>query len=241
MKHRGARRLLLGLIVGVAALCGGAQRAQAGLHFCNKSAAPWLEIAITHPDGAGGWTAEGWWRVERGQCKTVISSPLNSRYYYFLANGPGGTWFSGEMPYCIQQKKFAIRQAKFDLRSEALCAQSGLYLAKFRELNTNDLKDVTNTLQGDPPAGQSAAPVQQPRPPGQVAAPQPMQPQPVPPPARFGPPGKYPGLGEMPQRASQAPAPAPQPPQQSGAPAPQPAPVAPGGGGEACKRYPNLC
>ena len=242
MKHRMALRSGLGLIVLLAALCGGAQRAQAGLHFCNDSAADWLEIAISHPDGAGGWTAEGWWRIERGQCRTVITGPLTSRFYYFLANGPGGAWFSGETPYCIQTKKFTLNQTQFGRpgeRDPADCAQAGLQFAKFREMNTNDSKDFTNRLSGNPPPNLSAAP---PQPPAQpVVAPAPPQPTPSPAPpqtgqspARFGPPTKYPGLGEIPQRSSQAPG---TPPQQQA----PPSPVAPGGGGEACKRYPNLC
>ena len=135
VKHRMALRSGLGLIVLLAALCGGAHLRRPALQFCNDSAADWLEIAISHPDGAGGWTAEGWWRIPRGQCKTVITGPLNSRFYYFLANGPGGTWFSGETPYCIQTKKFELNQTQFGRtgeRNPADCTQAGLQYAKFR-------------------------------------------------------------------------------------------------------------
>jgi uncharacterized membrane protein len=206
VKHQGA----LGVIVLLAAISASAQPAQAGLHFCNDGAVR-LEIAISYPDPARGWVAEGWWAVDPGQCRTVIDNPLNSRYYYFFAHDNSDTTrFSGETPYCIQDKKFTIYQAQFThdgKRNEADCTQAGLRLEKFKVMDTANSKNFTNRLRADAPAPAIAAPA-----------------------PSFVPP-------QQGQRAQQqlpaAAAPAPQP-------APAAAPNG-GGAGAACQRFPNLC
>jgi uncharacterized membrane protein len=214
------KRLASGLIVMLAALAATAQRAQAGLHFCNDSPVR-LQIAISYPDGQNGWVAEGWWLVDPGRCTTVIANPLKSRYYYFFAHDSSDrTRFSGETPYCIQNKKFTVYQAQFthaNVRTQADCAQAGLRLEKFKMMDTGDSKDYTNRLHADAPP--SAAPAPQFIPPPAVAAPAPTY---VPP-----------------QRGNVQ-----QPPPAVAAPAPQPGPPAPpnaGGAGTACQRFPNLC
>jgi uncharacterized membrane protein len=206
VKHRVA----LGLVILLAAITATTQRAHAGLRFCNDATVR-LEIAISYPDSARGWVAEGWWLVDPGQCRTVIDNPLKSRYYYFFAHdSSGGTRFSGETPYCIQTEKFTLYQAQFThsgKRTEADCAQAGLRLEKFKVMDTGGSKDFTNRLRADSPAPAIAAPA-----------------------PSFVPPQEG-GSAQRPPPAATAPAPQP---------APAAAPRE-GGAGPACQRYPNLC
>jgi uncharacterized membrane protein len=146
MKHR--LRVALGLAVLLAAISTGAQRAQAGLRFCNNFPIR-LEVAISYPDGPRGWIAQGWWIIDGGQCQEVIVGSLKSRYYYYFAHGSdGGPRFSGETPYCIQTRKFLFYEAQFGRRTEADCAHVGLRVENFKALDTGDSKNHTVRLGG---------------------------------------------------------------------------------------------
>ncbi len=162
------KRLALGLFVLLAAVSAGAQPVQAGLRFCNDNSAR-LEVAISYPDGKGGWIAEGWWLIDGGQCQDVIVGPPENRYYYYFVHGPDGPMVSGDMRYCIQAEKFKLNQERFGARTEPDCAQAGLRVEKFKSLDTGGSKNHTVLLEGKPSVPASAGPAPQSVPPPAVA------------------------------------------------------------------------
>jgi uncharacterized membrane protein len=216
VRHRTA----LGLIILLAAICTGPQRAQAGLRLCNQGNFKFV-VAVGYVDREKGWVAKGWEAIEGGECKDAIRTPLDNRYYYFHAAGRGPDQalvkYSGETPFCVQSTKFVLYQAAYGKSSQEECGKDGLRSEMFMKVDVKGSPDYTVNLgsPANPPApgaGPAAAPV---RPPS-VATGGPVQ-QPV----------NQPPPSAAPPRANQP------PPASSAAPA--------GGGNAACQRYPNLC
>lgn len=69
--------------------------AHAGLDFCNKTLKT-VTVAVGSPKGKKDWVANGWWDFKPGECGTVISGDLKSRYYYFYAYREDGSIWSGD-------------------------------------------------------------------------------------------------------------------------------------------------
>jgi uncharacterized membrane protein len=174
------------LIVFLTAISIGAQRAQAGLRFCNQANFK-FNVAVGYIDREKGWVGKGWSVIEGGQCKDAIPTPLDNRYNYFYASGRGPDQalvkYSGETPFCIQSKKFLLYQAEYGKDTQEECSKAGLQSEMFQKIDVNGKPNFTINLRGgsDPPQGASAGP-----------APKPGQPPPNQPPA--GPSGT-PGAG----------------------------------------------
>jgi uncharacterized membrane protein len=201
------------------AISTGAQRAEAGLRFCNEANFK-FNVAVGYIDREKGWVGEGWWVLEGGECKEAIKAQLSNRYYYFHAWGrePGQTVvkYNGETPFCIESKKFTLFQAAYGKDTQEECSKAGLRSEKFLKIDVNGKTDHTINLRGpDTPPGANAAP-----------APRPAQPPAVA------------GGGNVQPPPNQPPPNQPRPNQQPAAPS-----TAPGGGGSqtACQRFPNLC
>jgi uncharacterized membrane protein len=178
-------RAALGLIVLLAAISTGAQRAQAGLRFCNNSPAS-IDVAIGYINRDRGWVSEGWWVIDGGECKNAIGAPLGNRYYYYYAKGRDGSKFSGKTPFCIETKAFTLYQAQYGKNTEADCAQAGLQSVMFRALDVEGAKNHTVNLGSPAPsAGPAPQVVPPPAPAGGNMQPPPYQPQ-QPPPAATG-------------------------------------------------------
>ncbi|MEM7300854.1 MAG: DUF1036 domain-containing protein [Pseudomonadota bacterium] len=80
--------------------------AQAELKVCNESGAK-RSVAIAYKkDGA--WQSEGWWNIDNGLCKTVVSGDLKQRYYYFRATSDGRNIGEGKYSFCTDPKVFTI-------------------------------------------------------------------------------------------------------------------------------------
>jgi uncharacterized membrane protein len=230
VRHRAS----LGLAIVLAAISIGAQPAVAGFHVCNESSLR-VDVAVGYVDQAsGGWVSEGWWLITANQCREIITSDLNNRYYYFYATGTDGdkirTKWSGETSFCIQREKFTLHQAEYGQDTEADCAKAGLRSAKFKVVDVHGSKNHTvklhasNSPSNNQPvagnvSGSSSPQLQAPAQQGQQ---------------QFHPPAVA-GGGTMQQRPYQPPV----------APVQQAAPTqtTPGAGGAsaACQRYPNLC
>ncbi len=78
----------------------------AGLSFCNQGSTL-ATVAIGYK-GDGGWTSEGWWRVDPGDCREVISGDLTKRYYYWRATTQDGAFPTGDYGFCTQSDAFTI-------------------------------------------------------------------------------------------------------------------------------------
>jgi uncharacterized membrane protein len=244
-----------------------AQPAHAGFNICNQFERR-IDVAFGYVDRERGWVAQGWWIMDAGQCKTVHGGDLDNRYYYLFVRGVGGAMWTGEVPFCIQKKKFLLVQAEYGKNTRDDCAKAGLEYAQFFKVDVGKAKDHTYNLTasntagvpGGTPAGEPQQPPvatvpqqqqpypQQQQPPQQQAPYQPPQQtyQQTPPTYQQPPPNQQTPQTSRPPVATQQPQPqpyrqqAPQPPQYQQPPQQTP-PAAPPGGGTACQRYPNLC
>jgi uncharacterized membrane protein len=170
------RTTALGLTILLATVCTGAQRAHAGLRFCNQGNFKFV-VAVGYIDREKGWVAKGWHGIEGGECKDAIRAPLDNRYYYFHAAGRGPDQtlvkYNGETPFCVQSKKFELYQAQYGKSSQEECSKDGLRSEKFMKLDVKGSPDYTVNL-GSPAAG--AAPAEAPARPPSVATGGPVQP-----------------------------------------------------------------
>ena len=84
-------------------------RADAGMHFCNKTSLTVNVAMATISVGDMSLDAHvwGWWQVQPGGCKTPIGADLDTSgdvsYYYYGYDASGGTWSdtSKHYSFCI--------------------------------------------------------------------------------------------------------------------------------------------
>ena len=181
VRHRTA----FGLIILLTAISTGAQRAQAGLRFCNQGNFKFT-VAVGYVDREKGWVAKGWAGLEGGQCKEAIKTPLDNRYYYFFAAGRGPdralVKYSGETPFCVQSKKFVLYQAEYGKNSQEECSKDGSRSEMFMKIDVKGKPDYTINLGSpDNPPSPSAGPAEAPVRPPPVATERPPANQPPPP------------------------------------------------------------
>lgn len=81
-------------------------QAHAKLEICNETDLP-RDVAIGYK-AEDGWTSEGWWKLDVGDCKSVIKQELESTFYYYRAIHKGGEFDPGNYSFCTQSKAFTI-------------------------------------------------------------------------------------------------------------------------------------
>jgi uncharacterized membrane protein len=181
------QRAALWLAIVLTAISVGGQPANAGFRVCNQTDKR-INVAFGFVDREHGWTAQGWWVMDGGECKVVHRADLDNRYYYLFARGGRNAW-AGDVPFCIEKKKFRLFQAQYGKNTPDDCAKAGLEFAQFFKVDVSGAKDYTQTIAintagaptsiaGAPPNAPSANgnPEQPYRPPVATAAPQPYQP-----------------------------------------------------------------
>jgi uncharacterized membrane protein len=102
-----------------------ATSAQAKLNICNETG-ELRDVAIGYK-AEGEWTSEGWWKVEDGECRTVIKDDLKRTFYYYRAVHKRGDFDGQAFSFCTQAKPFTIVGDKD-------CGSRGYNQSKFREL-----------------------------------------------------------------------------------------------------------
>ncbi len=118
----------------------------AGLTVCNDSALR-QSVAIGYEAPGGIWTSEGWWGLNPGECKTVMTETLGRQYFYYRATVKGGG-FDGPFSFCSQGDPFTIQGDKD-------CVARGYESTRFRKVDTGNAENFTLTLvpaAGDPVA-----------------------------------------------------------------------------------------
>lgn len=95
-----------GGLIGATALIGMSGAAQASLEICNDTTA--LQSVSVGYEAPDGWTSEGWWNVDPGECKTVVGGDLKDRYYYMRAEVKGGDFEGDGFYFCTSPKEFKI-------------------------------------------------------------------------------------------------------------------------------------
>jgi uncharacterized membrane protein len=104
--------------------------AQAGFKVCNKAHMP-AKVAFGHFDGKA-WLSEGWWTILPQKCETLLSGPLDARYYYLYGtDGGSGTW-DGGTGFCT------AAVGPFAIAGRGRCAARGLDRKGFFEVDTSD-------------------------------------------------------------------------------------------------------
>jgi len=127
-KRRGAFLLVAAAGLGGAFLA--PTPAFADFRVCN-STQNLVGVAIGYRTGSG-WVSEGWWRIEKSSCKTLIEGPLESRYYYLYAEdaASGGRW-EGSVQMCVALTEFKIAGTND-------CFARGFQRAGFQEYDTRE-------------------------------------------------------------------------------------------------------
>ncbi len=80
--------------------------AHAKLEVCNETDLQ-RDIAIGYKTD-GNWTSEGWWKLDVGECKSVIKEELTSTFYYYRAVHKGKEFDPGKFAFCTQSDVFTI-------------------------------------------------------------------------------------------------------------------------------------
>lgn len=149
-------------------------QAHAKLEVCNETDLA-RDVAIGYKT-KDGWTSEGWWKLDVGDCKSVIKQELERTFYYYRAVNKGGEFDPGKYSFCTQSKAFTIV-------GDEDCESRGYDKSFFRELklakgtlgfqltltNDNVYDEPKKAAQAEPKAKPQVKPKPAPKP--QIAAP----------------------------------------------------------------------
>ena len=88
--------------------------ALANFRVCNDSGEK-ISVAIAYfGSDSEGWTSEGWWNLDDGECATPVTGDLDNRYYYLFADGEKHKW-SGDYSNCVDpDHSFTLKHADSD-------------------------------------------------------------------------------------------------------------------------------
>ena len=118
--------------------CALAAPAHAAFNVCNKTGLS-VRTAIARFDGTN-WTSEGWWTIAPRACTSLLTGPLQGRFYYLYASdGAAGTW-EGKTHFCVAPDK------RFRSAGRGDCAKRGFDRRGFFEVDTGGAADWTQTL-----------------------------------------------------------------------------------------------
>ena len=116
----------------------GSAESDLGLTFCNET--EFVQAISVGYKGDEGFTSEGWWNADPGECVTPISGALKTRYYYYRAEVDGGD-FDGENYY------FCTTPEAYTIVGDENCDGRGYDRESFREIDTGETsKEFTYTL-----------------------------------------------------------------------------------------------
>lgn len=111
--------------------------AQAGLEFCNQTGLS-ASVAIGYKS-ADGWMSEGWWNIDAGACKTVISRDLDKTHYYWRAESRDLSWSHANFMFCTSDEVFTIL-------GDEDCTARGYDREGFNEIETEGFTTFTMNL-----------------------------------------------------------------------------------------------
>jgi uncharacterized membrane protein len=112
--------------------------AQAGFTVCNKAHVT-AKIAFGRFDGRA-WASQGWWTIRPQKCETLLTGPLDARYYYLYGtDGGSGTWNGGTY-FCTAPAE------RFTIPGRADCAARGYDRKGFFAVDTGNRADWKQSL-----------------------------------------------------------------------------------------------
>lgn len=111
----------------------------AGFEVCNETPHR-ATVAIGYKDD-GTWTSEGWWGVDPGDCRTVISADLNRKFLYWRATSSKMNWSHDKYMFCTDSSAFTID-------GDTNCDERGYDRVGFNEIDLGTVSHYTLTLTG---------------------------------------------------------------------------------------------
>ena len=122
----------------------------AGIEICNETSD--IQSVSIGYDGAEGWTSEGWWVAEPGECVTPLLDGTNRRYLYYRAEVDGGDFAGQSYFFCTSPHEFTIV-------GDNDCEARGYDREDFREIDTTGVSGMfTFTLVDDDGVGSLSDP-----------------------------------------------------------------------------------
>ncbi|MGH1369953.1 MAG: DUF1036 domain-containing protein [Maritimibacter sp.] len=113
--------------------------ALAGFEVCNETPHR-ATVAIGYKDD-GTWTSEGWWGVDPGKCRTVVSADLNRKFMYWRATSSEMSWSHDTYMFCTDSSAFTIA-------GDNDCDSRGYKRVGFNEIDLGTASHYTLTLTG---------------------------------------------------------------------------------------------
>ncbi|UXN03692.1 MULTISPECIES: DUF1036 domain-containing protein [unclassified Bartonella] len=107
--------------------------AMADLRVCNTTQ-DIVGVAVGYRSDEG-WVSEGWWRINKASCETVIVGSLSSRFYYLYAEDESGkSRWDGPVTMCGTEAEFKIPGTND-------CFARGFQRFGFQEIDTQNQKN----------------------------------------------------------------------------------------------------
>jgi uncharacterized membrane protein len=127
-----------------------ATAAQADFRVCNKTDDK-LNASVGYKHDDYGWTSEGWWSVNPGECTRILNGHLSQRYIYVYAMSDHGVWEAQKEEqdggyFCISKTKFTFHNKDFQSKKVIDCEAGGQVTKHFLEVDTEDAEDFTYNL-----------------------------------------------------------------------------------------------
>ncbi len=121
------------LLVTAAALCALASPARADLQICNRMS---YVVEAASIDDKGATATRGWFRVDPGQCRSVIQGEVQADALYLNARtlpvyGASPLPQGGHADLCVGQDNFIIASARN-------CGRQGEKLARFTQVKPSE-------------------------------------------------------------------------------------------------------
>lgn len=103
------------------------------IRVCNYANREQLDLALSMYQN-GGWVSEGWFSLDKGECKKLKFDDYNGDIYYYAKTG-GYIWEgkSGDPKFCVDDNRFKIRDADYQNN----CGQQGQSFKTFRKARLN--------------------------------------------------------------------------------------------------------
>ncbi|MCP4655504.1 MAG: DUF1036 domain-containing protein [bacterium] len=106
-----------------------ASPADASLEVCNEAERKiWIAVAYMARDG---WTSEGWWGVDSGECDRVLMGDSEGKYYYVYAEREDHLRLRGKHTFCVH------RPDQFTIKGVEDCITRGHEEERFVEIDTS--------------------------------------------------------------------------------------------------------
>ncbi|MEM1387951.1 MAG: DUF1036 domain-containing protein [Pseudomonadota bacterium] len=117
-----------------------------GIEVCNEGSV--LQSVAFGYEGPDGWTSEGWWNVDPGECVVPALDGVNRRYLYYTAIGEGIEMTGEGYYFCSSNKAFVVT-------GDSDCEARGYERSLFKEVDTGGTSGMYTLVVVDGGGGKS--------------------------------------------------------------------------------------